>query len=241
MLAYKESENDKLLKNFTSYQKLVGKLIYLTMTRPDISYVVQCLSQFMHAPLQSHMNLGLRVLKYLKLAPGSGIGFNKTQNGFGVVAYSDSDWAKCPLTRKSVSGYCVFVDGNLVSWKSKKQATLSKSSAEAEYRSMASATCEVMWILKVLEDLGESGLIPVDLCCDNKSAIQIAANPVMHEKTKHFDIDVHLVREKVASGLIKSVHVDSKNQVADVLTKGLGSVQHTFLVKKLGMMNLFVL
>lgn len=107
----------------------------------------------MHAPLQSHLNLGLRVLKYLKLAPGSGISFDKCSHGFKVVAYSDSDWAKRPITRKSVSGYCMFVNDNLVSWKSNKQATLSKSSSEAEYRSMASVTCEVMWVLKVLEDL----------------------------------------------------------------------------------------
>ena len=240
VLAHKETDNDKYLKNIVTYQKLVGKLIYLTLTRPDISYVVHCLSQHMHAPLQSHYDFGLRVLKYLKLAPGSGIGFNKTQDSLKVTAYSDSDWAKCPVTRKFVSGYCVFVNGNLVSWKSKKQATLSKSSAEAEYRCMASATCEVMWILKILTDLGETGLIPVELFCDNRSAVQIAANPIMHEKTKHFDIDVHLVREKVASGLIKTVNIDSKEQTADILTKALGSIQHGYLVKKLGMMNLVV-
>lgn len=210
------------------------------MTRPDISYDVHCLSQHMHAPLQSHCDLGLRVLRYLKLSPGSGIGFNKAQGGFKVTAFSDFDWAKCPITRKPVSGYCVFVNNNLVSWKSKKQPTLSKSSAEAEYRCMESATCEVMWILKVLTDLGKTGLIPVELFCDNRSAVQITANPIMHEKTKHFDIDVHLVREKVASGLIKTVDIESKEQVADILTKALGSMQHGYLVKKLGMMILFV-
>ncbi|GJU22208.1 putative RNA-directed DNA polymerase, partial [Tanacetum coccineum] len=208
VLSHKESDDDKYLRNVTSYQKLIGKLIYLTMTRPDISYVVQCLSQHMHAPLQSHFSIGLRVLKYLKLAPGSGISFSKSNSGVKV--------------------------------KSKKQATLSKSLAEAEYRAMASAICEVMWILKVLQDLGQDGLVPVTLFCDNKSAIQIAANPVMHEKTKHFDIDVHLVREKVASGLIKTEKVDSKGQVADILTKALGTVQHTVLTKKIGLVNMYV-
>ena len=194
----------------------------------------------MHSPLQSHLDIGLRVLKYLKLAPGNGLHFSKNNESFKVTAYSDSDWAKCHVTRKSISGYCVFVNGNLVSWKSKKQATLSKSSAEVEYRCMASTTCEVMWILKILKDLGISdSLLPVELFCDNKAAIQIAANPVMHEKTKHFDIDVHLVREKVASGLIKTVKVDSKSQTADVLTKALGSVQQCVMVRKLGMINLF--
>ncbi|GKD50303.1 ribonuclease H-like domain-containing protein [Tanacetum coccineum] len=158
---------------------------------------------------------------------------------FDINAFSDSDWAKCPVTRRSVSGYCVFVNGCLVSWKSKKQSTLSRSSAEAEYRSMASVTCEIMWIVKIMKDLNVDNLIPANLYCDNKSAIQIAANPVMHEKTKHFDLDVHLIREKVSSGLIKTVKVDSRENVADILTKALGSYQHSYLVKKFGMLNMF--
>nr|GEY40454.1 ribonuclease H-like domain-containing protein [Tanacetum cinerariifolium] len=162
------------------------------------------------------VRLGVKTLK------GSGVGFYKNSGGVKVFAFSDSDWAKCLMTRRSVSGYCVFVNGNLVSWKSKKHVTLSKFLAEAEYRAMASATCEVMWVLKVLHDPDMGGLAPVTLYCDNKSAIQIAANLVMHSKTKHFDIDVHLVREKVASGLIKTEKVDSKSQVADILTKALG-------------------
>ena len=96
------------------------------------------------------------------------------------------------------------------------------------------------WIVKILKDLNVENVIPVSLCCDNSSAIQIAANPVMHEKTKHFDLDVHLIREKVASGLIKTVKVDSENQIADILTKGLGSFQHNKLLYLLNMRNPFV-
>ncbi|GJV48996.1 ribonuclease H-like domain-containing protein [Tanacetum coccineum] len=238
ILAHKETENDKPLKNVTSYQKIVGKLIYLCNTRPDIAYAVHCLSQHMHSPLQSHFEAALRVLRYLKSAPGAGISYTKSSSS-SICAYADSDWAKCKMTRRSVSGYCVFIYGCLVSWKSKKQATLSRSSAEAEYRSMASAVCEVMWIIKVLKDLNFSSQIPAFLFCDNSSAIQIAANPVMHEKTKHFDIDVHLIREKVASGLIKTVKVDSENQIADILTKGLGTMQHRKLFSKLSLLNIF--
>nr|GEV73110.1 ribonuclease H-like domain-containing protein [Tanacetum cinerariifolium] len=240
-LAHKESDGDKYLRNMTSNQKFEGKLIYLTMTRPDISYVVHFLSQKMHAPLQSYFYVGLRVLKYLKLATESGIGFSKSSNGFKVIAFSDFDWANCLMTRRSVSGYCVFVNVNLISWKSKKQATLSKCLDEVEYREMASATCEVMWVLKVLNDLDFDGLTPVMLYYDNKSAIQIAANPVMHEKTKHFDTDMHMVRENVAAGLIKTKNVDSESQVADILTKALGIVQHSLLTKKIGLVNMFVL
>nr|GEW81529.1 hypothetical protein [Tanacetum cinerariifolium] len=203
MLSHKETTNNKFLQNVAAYQKLVEKFIYLCMTRPDISYVVNFLSQHMHSSLQSHFDLGLRLL------------------------------------RRSVSGYFVFVNGSLMFWKSKRQATSSKSSAEAEYRAMASVTCEIMWVLKVLKDFGQCDLTSVDLFCENKSAIQIAANPIMHEKPKHFDMDAHLVREKVAFGLIKTKKVDSKDQVADVFTKDLGSAQHGALVNKLGMINLF--
>ncbi|GKD28935.1 ribonuclease H-like domain-containing protein, partial [Tanacetum coccineum] len=171
ILSHKETENDKLLKNITSYQKIVGKLIYLCNTRPDIAYSVHCLSQHMHSPLQSHFKAALRVLRYLKSAPGAEGQF------LGIVFLFVVVWS---LGRVN-------------------QATLSRSSAEAEYRSMASAVCEVMWIVKVLKDLNFSSNILAALFCDNSYAIQIAANPVMHEKTKHFDIDVHLIREKVAS------------------------------------------
>ncbi|GJW32286.1 putative RNA-directed DNA polymerase [Tanacetum coccineum] len=239
VLPHKESENDKFLVNFANYERLVGKLIYLTLTRPDISYDVHCLSQHMHSPLKSHLDIAMRVLKYLKLAHGYGIQFSKRNSVFDINAFSDSDWAKCPFTRRSVFGYCVFVNGCLVSWKSKKQSTLSISSTEAEYRSIASVTCEIMWIVKIMKDLNVDNLIPANLYCDNKSAIQITANPVMHEKTKHFDLDVHLVREKVSSGLIKTVKVDSRENVVDVLTKSLGSYQHTYLVKKFGILNMF--
>ncbi|GKB71616.1 ribonuclease H-like domain-containing protein [Tanacetum coccineum] len=127
---------------------------------------------------QKLIDIGLRVLKYLKLAHGLGVEVVKREGGCVVSAYFESNWAKCPMTRRFISGYRVFVNGNLVSWKS------------------------------------FSNVVPAELFCDNKSAMQKAANPVMHEKTKHFDIDVHLVREKVASGLIKTVKVDTKAQTA---------------------------
>ncbi|GJY77392.1 ribonuclease H-like domain-containing protein [Tanacetum coccineum] len=157
VLSFKETENDKLLSNITKYQKMVGKLIYLTHTRPDISYDVQCLSQYMHALLQSHLKAAIKVL------------------------------------RKSVSGFCVMIGKCPVSWKSKKQPTISRSSAEFEYRCLAASTCEVIWICNVLSDFKVTGLFQVDIFCDSSSAIQIASNPVFYEKRKHFEIDVHIV------------------------------------------------
>nr|XP_043614093.1 uncharacterized mitochondrial protein AtMg00810-like [Erigeron canadensis] len=116
----KESEDDKLLGNITEYQKLIGKLIYLTLTRPDISNVVQCLSQFMHSPLESHLKWAFRILRYLNGAPGKGIHI-KQSDTLTLRAYVDSDWGRCLNSKRSVTGYCVYLGNSLVSWRSKKQ------------------------------------------------------------------------------------------------------------------------
>ncbi|GJU46458.1 putative RNA-directed DNA polymerase, partial [Tanacetum coccineum] len=238
VLVVGESDSDKFLKNIFEYQKLLGKLIYLTHTRPDISYAVHCLSQHMHAPLQSHLRIALRVIRYLKNSPGTGIQIYK-DNNLKLSCFTDSDWAKCLRTRKSVSGFCVFLGRSLVSWKSKKQATVSRSSAEAEYRCMASATCEVIWITNLLKDLCIKNLLPVNLYSDSSSAIQIAANPVFHERTKHFEVDVHFIREKVQDGVINTFKVASADQTADLFTKGHGTAQHMKLCKQLSLVNMF--
>nr|GEV99078.1 ribonuclease H-like domain-containing protein [Tanacetum cinerariifolium] len=135
--------SDPVLDNVIEYQKLIGKLIYLTHTRPDISYSVHCLSQFMHKPLKSHLKIALKELRYLKGCPGKGIHIVK-QPKPSLEDFMDPDWAKCIITRNSATGFCVKLNGSLVSWKSKKQNTLSKSSTEAEYKAMASMTLEIV-------------------------------------------------------------------------------------------------
>ncbi|GJW65017.1 ribonuclease H-like domain-containing protein [Tanacetum coccineum] len=200
----KASDKDHSLENIPDYQKLMGKLIYLTNTRPDISYDVHCLSQFMHSLLTFHLKIAFKILRYLKSCPGLGVHSTKT-SGMFLNAYSDADWAKCIVTRKSVIRYCVFFNNSLVSWKSKKQNTLSKSSTEADYRALASVTSEVIWILKFLKDLQVENLLPVSLHYDSNSAIKIAANQVFHKRTKHLEIDLHFVREKILNGVVKIV------------------------------------
>ncbi|XP_071741361.1 uncharacterized protein [Rutidosis leptorrhynchoides] len=144
-------------------------------------------------------------------------------------AYVDSDWGKASMFRKSVTGYCVFLNGTLVSWKSKKQATISRSSAEAEYRALADVTCEIVWILKLLVELEYKVVLPVDIFVDNKAAIKIVSNPVFHEKTKHFEIDLHFVRDKLSAGVINVNKIESANNVADLFSKGLSGPQHRVL------------
>ncbi|GKB58900.1 uncharacterized mitochondrial protein-like protein [Tanacetum coccineum] len=211
--------DDKNLSNISCYQKLIGKLIYLTITRPDIAYVVHKLSQVMHSPKQSDLRLAFKVLRYLKGSPGKGILYEKS-NEFNVSAYVDSDWAKCTATRRSITGYAVYLGDSLISWRSKKQNVLARSSAEAEFRAMSNVTCEVIWVLKILTELKVNYDTPVNMFCD------IAANPVFHERTKHFEIDLFFLREKITDGVIKTCKIKSEENVADILTKGLSIDEH---------------
>ncbi|KAG5228832.1 RmlC cupins superfamily protein [Salix suchowensis] len=146
------STDSEALKDPTQYRRLIGKLIYLTITRQEITYAVNTLSQFMQEPKLHHLKASRQILQYLKNAPGQVLLFSQ-KGHLNLVSYCDADWAKCPITRRSVTGYCIFLGNSLISWKSKKQVTVSRSSAEAEYRSMAAATCELTWLRYLLKDL----------------------------------------------------------------------------------------
>ncbi|XP_074303858.1 secreted RxLR effector protein 161-like [Silene latifolia] len=172
--------------------RLIGKLNFLTHTRPDICFAMQHLSQFLSAPTDLHWNAGLHLLRYLSGSPSQGILLNNSST-FTLQAFCDVDWAACSHSRKSVSGFVVLMGGSLISWKSKKQQTVSLSSAEAEYRSLRRVTAELAWLTRLLSELDVPDITPVPVKCDSQAAIHIAKNPVFHERTKHIDLDCHLL------------------------------------------------
>ena len=138
-----------------------------------------------------------------------------------LVAYIDADLAGCPTTRRSTSGYCVFLGDNLLSWSAKRQHTPSRSSAEAEYRGVANVVAETAWLRNLLRELHTPLLSATLVYCDNVSAIYMSVNPVQHQRTKHIEIDIHFVRDMVARGQVRVLHVPSRYQYADIFTKGL--------------------
>ncbi|GJU23833.1 ribonuclease H-like domain-containing protein [Tanacetum coccineum] len=204
----------------TLYRSLAGALQYLTFTRPNLSYVVQQVCLYMHDPRDPHFTALKRILRYVRGTLDYGLQLHVSSTT-QLSAYTDADWAGCPVTRRSTSGYCVFLGDNLLSWSAKRQVTLSRSSAEAEYRGVANVVAETAWIRNLLCELHTPLFTATLVYCDNVSAVYMSANPVQHQRTKHIEIDIHFVCDFVASGQVRVLHVPSRFQYADIFTKGL--------------------
>ncbi|KAL0315859.1 UNVERIFIED_CONTAM: Retrovirus-related Pol polyprotein from transposon RE2 [Sesamum radiatum] len=226
-------DRGSLLPSPDRYRRLVGRLLYLGFTRPDISFPVQQLSQFLQSPRTTYWDAPLHILRYLRGSSSLGLFFS-SRSSLQLSAFSDAAWASCLDSRRSITCFCIFLGSSIISWKTKKQATVSRSSAEAEYRSMASTVSELLWISYLLRDFQLSIQQPIPFWCDNKAALHITANPVFHERTKHLDIDCHLVRDQFKAGFISPTHIAGPHQPADLFTKVVPLPTFTRLLSKLG-------
>lgn len=214
------------------YRSLVGALQYLTITRPDLSYAVNHVSQFLHSPTNDHFEAVKRILRYVKGTIHLGLSFTR-QPYLSVLGYSDADWARCVDTRRSTYGYSIFLGGNLVSWSAKKQPTVSRSSCESEYHALANTASEVLWLAHLLKELQISLAATPVLLCDNRSAVFLSQNLISHKRAKHIDIDCHFVRDYVSAGKLVTKFVPSHLQLADIFTKSLPRPAFEFLRSKL--------
>jgi len=219
--------------DITSYRGMVGSLLYLTASRPDIMFATCLCARFQADPRESHLIAIKRIFRYLKGTPNLGIWYPR-ESGFDLIGYSDADYAGCKIDRKSTTGSCQFLGNKLVSWFSKKQNSVSTSTAEAEYIAAGSCCSQVLWMRNQLLDYGlHVDRIPI--FCDNTSAIAITENPVQHSRTKHIDIKYHFIREHVMNGTVELHFVPSEQQIADIFTKPLDESTFTRLVSELGM------
>lgn len=218
------------------YRHLVGSLVYLTVTRPDIAYAVHILSQFVSAPTSVHYDHLLRVLRYLRGTTTQCL-FYAASSPLQLRAFSDSTWASDPIDRRSVTGYCIFLGTSLLTWKSKKQTAVSRSSTEAELRALATTTSEIVWLRWLLADFGVSCDVPTPLLCDNTGAIQIANDPIKHELTKHIGVDASFTRSHCQQSTIALHYVPSELQVADFFTKAQTREHHRLHLLKLNVVD----
>jgi hypothetical protein len=204
----------------TSYRSVVGALQYLTLTRPDISFAMKKVCQFLHAPTTHHCSVVKRILCYLRGTCGLGLKINRSTSLL-LSAFSDADWVGNVDDRWSTGGIVVFLGPNLITWSERKQATMSRSSTEAEYKALANAIVEVIWIQSILSELGVHLVRLRCLWCDNLGATYMTANLMFHGRTKHIEVDFYFVRERVASKKLDVRFVSSGDQAADDFTKSL--------------------
>ncbi|KAJ9541587.1 hypothetical protein OSB04_028093 [Centaurea solstitialis] len=215
-----------------NYRSMVGSLMYLTASRPDIMFATCVCARYQAKPKESHLAAVKRIFRYLKGTPYYGIWYPKGL-GFELQAYTDADYGGCNMDRKSTSGHLQFLGNKLVSWASKKQQCVSTSTAESEYVADASCCSQVLWMQSQLRDYGlEYKKIPI--YCDSKSAIAISANPVQHSKTKHIDIRYHFLKDNVEKENIELYFVNTEYQLADLFTKALDEKRFKFLISRLG-------
>ncbi|GKE08648.1 retrovirus-related pol polyprotein from transposon TNT 1-94 [Tanacetum coccineum] len=217
----------------TTYRRMIGGLMYLTASHPDIAFATFVCARYQARPTVKHLKEVKRIFRYLRQSYNMGLWYPK-DSGFELIAYSDADHAGCKDDCKSTSGGLQFLGGKLVSWSSKKQDCTAMSTAEAEYVSLSACCAQVIWMRTQLLDYGyKYNRIP--MYCDSKSAIAISCNPVQHSKTKHIDIRYHFIKEHVEKGIVEIYFVGTEYQLADLFTKALPKERFEYLVHRIGM------
>jgi len=220
----------------TTYRGIIGSLLYLTASRPDISFAVGVCARFQASAKESHLNASKKILRYLKGTQSVGLWYPRG-GSFELMGYSDADFAGCKIDRKSTSGTCQFLGGRLVSWFSKKQHSIATSTAETEYVAAGSCYAQILWMKQQLLDYGVE-CREVKIMCDNTSAIAITQNPVLHSRTKYIDIKYHFIRDHVEKKDITLEYVATEEQLADIFTKALCENRFSQLRLELGMIEL---
>ena len=217
------------------YRSMIGSLLYVTTSRPDVMQAFGQVSRFRATPKESHIIVVKKILQYLKGTEEYGLWYPKGNNLI-IQAFTDADWAGSVDDRKSTSGATFYLGGCLVSWLSKKQTSISLSTTEAEYIVATSCCTQVLWMKQNLQDLQVQFSEPIPIFCDNTSAINISKNHVMHSKTKHIPIKYHFVREQVAEKNIKLEYVCTKEKIVDIFTKYLPHEEFEYLHQNLGIL-----
>jgi hypothetical protein len=217
----------------TEYRRVIGAQQYLGLTRPDIAFVVNRLSQFMHKPTACHWTAAKCILRYLKQTMFHGILIQQS-SPFNLHTFVDADWAANTDTRVSTTAFITFLGSNPISWSARKQRAISRSSTEAEFRALAAATSETVWLHSLITELGLHLQHPPQVFCDNIGATHFSLNPVQHTRMKHIEIDLLFVRDLVQKGRVTVNHVHTLDQLADLLTKPLPRHRFQTLRSKIG-------
>jgi hypothetical protein len=211
----------------TLYRQIIGSLMYLTNTRPDICFVVNTLSQFLVEPRRVHLVAAKHVMRYLKGTIDYGLSYDGDHD-FTLSGYTDANWARSVSNRKSTSGCCFSLGSAMISWQSRKQSSIALSTAEAEYIVAYSASCKAIWLRKLLTGLFDLEMRATLILCDNQSCIKMTKNPVFHDRLKHIEIRYHYIRDMVQRGALKLQYISTDEQVVDVLTKPLSRVKFEY-------------
>nr|GFA31367.1 putative ribonuclease H-like domain-containing protein [Tanacetum cinerariifolium] len=220
----------------TKYRSMIGALMYLTSSRPDIVHATCSCARYQAKPIEKHLNEVKRIFRCLRGTVNTGLWYSK-DSGFELTGFSDADYTRCKDTFKSTSGGAQFLGEKLVSWSSKKQDCTALSTTKAEYVSLSACCAQVLWMRTQLMDYGFYFNM-ILIYCDSKSAIAISCNPVQHSRTKHIGVRYHFIKEHVEKGRIELYFVKTDYQLADIFTKALPADRFNYLVHRLGMRSL---